>query len=1029
VDSDVQNALNRLIDTVVSERAKFNSIATERIPDSDVQTKLNTVSDTALIQRLNQPDLKLQIDRIDFTLDPIESLFKMTYVLLRYTMLKLHKLHKSKMYPAKQIRSITTGLHYKYTSRGKRIQTTDSDVLNIRWDNGKLVAFGDAASTKWITDNKLMRQFRTNTGSIISRLKSSPSGRVTLKTLTTSAKGLLHVIDIAGNLADILGVLATFGDAMFYDPNYEDASNILTKQNLQGISKKSIEKQLKLIYDYNTTDVDGYNNTILNKLNYDWPRPKAQFPIIMGPLDWLGKDLPVDASDEYYAQYYLETLINTYMEQKLRTDPTWNQKFKIALNDDEYYNQIINDKSSRLLDYISGQDPIVTLNDVGSTIKFSVSDYDNLYRIAFTDLCVTKGGVVYEDTYPSQTVPGIDGTIITLGGRPRLQCGWGDLNTCKTKASEWYDTYQTEGYGLGKYAEWYDWTDPALQNIADPSGSGVISDPVPSALKTGHAGACISTNYGVRSLCELYHGVYNFEQHTCEYTQEYCQSIGTCYDSVNRVCQLPARAMEALNMFYGQGGVREWIRIRGCQFGGSPGQTIDDVITASGIGMILTNTGQQMITDALKNSHNWNEGFRQTLSDPTMAVNFAASVMGLVAAFTASEAGIGLAVILGLVAGFMAAAQAISDKVDRAMTPVTDPPEYTVGGLNNGNAVTINFVEGWLTKPIQVHQIGDASMTPLARISDFSECTTKTFFAEYSSSGCTTDTYPIDQAGICYHKDARRFSTGVVQTTISTDGVAGCGGSCPSGYDKTGPCTCQVQSIPKYNVDVRTWISFRNSWTQNKCYSDNKIRAGSSGINNTIWCLPQFPPTSFADTVNIGSLAPGVTTTLKNIAWTGYDDPYYPHYPPDPSGNYTNWKGGDTVNNWYYQVVYDKNNMVLDSNGLPVKLWDTQFLRKHFFDSTISDMRQYYCQKYLEDNPTSPLDTRCYVYVDIKYTTINGMTYRFYPMTVNVPGTRKIPFTPAYIQQSSAFNRDDYQVIANTPPVTVATPSSGMLRI
>jgi hypothetical protein len=92
-------------------------------------------------------------------------------------------------------------------------------------------------------------------------------------------------------------------------------------------------------------------------------------------------------------------------------------------------------------------------------------------------------------------------------------------------------------------------------------------------------------------------------------------------------------------------------------------------------------------------------------------------------------------------------------------------------------------------------------------------------------------------------------------------------------------------------------------------------------------------------------------------------------------------------------------------------------------------MRQYYCQKYLEDNPTSPLDTRCYVYVDIKYTTINGMTYRFYPMTVNVPGTRKIPFTPAYIQQSSAFNRDDYQVIANTPPVTVATPSSGMLRI
>ena len=183
------------------------------------------------------------------------------------------------------------------------------------------------------------------------------------------------------------------------------------------------------------------------------------------------------------------------------------------------------------------------------------------------------------------------------------------------------------------------------------------------------------------------------------------------------------------------------------------------------------------------------------------------------------------------------------------------------------------------------------------------------------------------------------------------------------------------------------------------------IRAGSSGINNQIWCIPPFPvttDTTYLFNSAIGQAANITSTTLTNNTWTDGTDQSYPMYPTEAA-----WHGGDSSesgNRWYYQVVYDKDKLAgagvttrddsvsppvspcdpsTNSNchtvfTLPTLLWNTATLQQHFPDSTIMSMRKYFCGKQLTTDVTGKsIDPKCWGYLSIMY---NG--WKFIPMSI-----------------------------------------------
>jgi hypothetical protein len=165
--------------------------------------------------------------------------------------------------------------------------------------------------------------------------------------------------------------------------------------------------------------------------------------------------------------------------------------------------------------------------------------------------------------------------------------------------------------------------------------------------------------------------------------------------------------------------------------------------------------------------------------------------------------------------------------------------------------------------------------------------------------------------------------------------------------------------------------------------------------------MDPFPPTAYADTINIGTLAPGPNLAVDGTSrayttsntWTDGVDPTTPQYP----------FGCVSVNDpnlWYYQLSYDKHNMVgMTSNiapdgtpykkGYPSALWNTDLLQYYFLDTTIQEMRQYYCLQALIDvpdgtwneNATPPMPQgvhpKCWGYLNVKFP-----GYNYMPMTI-----------------------------------------------
>ena len=675
----------------------------------------------------------------------------------------------------------------------------------------------------------------------------------------TTARAVGTALGSIGDAMDVLGIVQTFGDAMLYTQFMSEDVKFLNGQILRNVLSFSINQQLNAINIYNNR-VDIKNNTS--------PPPsetyaKIQYPLISGPLDLI--DSP------FGAQVRVETEIDSVRERLLRTNTVHKQAFITILGQEFYYKKF-NDMTKTLISYV---------ND-----NFGGLQNDALYRDAFTSVCTYYKGVVYEDTFPTSDNTG-------RAGRARFQCGWRTPEDCETHAAQWFNSiYTTKKDPPGNYAEWFRMSE--FSSILNVDGSQVVPTPTFVGNPTG---ACIVTNSGVRSICRKYNGKY--ANHTCEYTVQYCQSIGTCFDRTTKSCYLPPDTMEALAIGFGTGGVREFIKVHGCQFTSSRRWTtdpnrnaMDTVVLTSGI---LVANGSRMIQDILANQPHWNEGFRAVLKKPANSLNFAASALG-VASFMGPVRFARFAGPLGLLTGIAAAIVSVTDMIrdtaEQRMKPTIDKQEYTTGGWNpdvsDGKGYmpkSMSFLNGWVTRPLKYHPPGQPN-NPYGKVDEFPGSTTRSMFAS-TKTGCDSD--------LAWTLASLLGRQNVAQHTCWQDSY-------------TGPYT--------------------------------QVRAGNDKCSNRIVCIPAFPGESLKVDA-IGPIAQGSTKWLTSNIWTSGEYPGTPMFPSNP------YEGDSYENVFYYQLVYNKDQINQTT------LWtNLSLMQQYFSDAMINNMRWYYCNKFIKSCPT-----------------------------------------------------------------------------
>jgi hypothetical protein len=189
------------------------------------------------------------------------------------------------------------------------------------------------------------------------------------------------------------------------------------------------------------------------------------------------------------------------------------------------------------------------------------------------------------------------------------------------------------------------------------------------------------------------------------------------------------------------------------------------------------------------------------------------------------------------------------------------------------------------------------------------------------------------------------------------------------------------------------------------------IHAWAAPLGNKLWCLPPQPPSSWAN-ANIGTLNPIETAFRVNRSWTNFADgvnEFFEDYPTFPRKVMEQTPSESlprtgTAQNWYYQLVYSKDDFNLDN------LWNDTLLSQHFSLSTISQMRIEYCTDFFfgndernipEDLTGEKVNPKCWGYLSFAMT-----GYSFMPMTIlsktNTALTGSIK--PAYYTPASGFN-------------------------
>jgi hypothetical protein len=655
--------------------------------------------------------------------------------------------------------------------------------------------------------------------------------------------------------------------------------------------------------------------------------------------------------------------------------------------------------------------------------QFTPTEADALYRDAFTHVCKYNGGIVYEDTHLGQDITKTDDP--NMKGRARFQCGWATKTECINRSNVWI---VNKGQAGGNYAEWYTWDElkgfkenpPTTPRSCDDPYGRIISNEydyttkeskIPAAnlaklQASNSAGACVVASSGIRQMCEQARGNYDPASHTCSFTREFCQSIGTCYNKATKTCYMPTTALKTLNIFFGDGLPREHIRKYGCNYenASSPADIMGSEISSA--------NGQTWNDNAAKDP-NLNENFRKLLSSPAYAAGFATSVTGLGqfaigmstrGAAAMSEAlvtrGTTTAIVRGVattvprvlltsggaIAGIqiLAIGACILAEFMKGWEVINKQPsdeigEYTVGGWETDGVTpkTLAFTPGWITKPLPIHSPTDRTLTPLGQFDANQASIPGSFKCRFFS-----DQNSLDAAGA--RIAGERVSGSRLEVAVSA-------------YTSS-PINANPDKVPKVQCHNACGTSQGVMWYGLRPPIKG-ILAASQPDADRIFCLPPFPGDAYFDPA-IGPKATVLdANSYTNNTWTNGAQATWPQYPFGEAGKYTEgaWHSPpdqyDTIKQWKYQLVYDKQKFGnADSNvyGTPDHLWNTQLLRKYFRDSNISEMRRYYCQAamatYIKDK-TKQINPKCFGYLSFDLE-----KYTFLPMTVLARVGR---FTPA----------------------------------
>ena len=821
---------------------------------------------------------------------------------------------------------------------------------------------------------------------------------------------------------DVLTIASLFSDSGFYG-QFPDESSLLTWDNVQQYTAYSLTSQFQVLQSYNSginrtnTTMDGAPNA----RDDGYPYAPALFPLINGPLDSVDINLPGQFNgDVYYNKIRIQTEVDAVQERILRDSSTvYSQALKNAFNVQlpcgQNWATITADTTQSLVSYLNLSSPCPSTYPAS---LLPANMIDTLYERAYTVVCNKYNGVVYKDYYPKSDK--------YRPGRQRLQCGYANAAACNQNAVDYYRDLTSGISHGGSYAEWHIFSDVltntgvmptnlitlasqlAVINAGTQQDYSNVQNLVSLAANSfttysqaGHSGACIVKNPALLSLCATpiddpnykerfdknttnpyqYNpttntttlpskGMYNFTTHRCQFSPAYCQLIGTCYGVDTQLCALPDKAMEAMSFFFGSGGPRAYIKAYGCTYTGPYCTGV------TGLDKFNTASGKKFADSLVDTNKHWGEGLKHTFSDASNDLMLVMSVASLVAMTATAEAiiipgtvglaaavdaatiamattlgvaetaaelaavgaatgpvGITLAAAAGMVAlgaaiaaGVLAAVTATDANWDARSSPTTDPNEYTIGGwLNdaNGNKTpkAVSWASGWVTKPLLYHPPGQLN-NPYTSVDAFPASVL------YTRSEFGTQTQGSD-----------------LRAMLSTCCNGGCG-------------VAKINKCPK----------------QYKCHEEGgRIRAGSDNDQNRIWCLKPYPIVSADTDVHdpaIGPLSNAVTEFLWSNIWTDGSNPYLPQYPQ----NYSS--AGNHHHGWYYQLSYDPEKI------LPSAVTNTTLLQKYFDDTTIGQIRSYYCQSKFYTNindgtDVSTIDTWCWGYLNISV-----VNYIFNPMSL-----------------------------------------------
>jgi hypothetical protein len=806
-----------------------------------------------------------------------------------------------------------------------------------------------------------------------------------------------EILGAIGDVMDVLGVIMLFTDAFFMRQEFltygQDTSDgryrpkLLTADAVQDAIAKSVDAQVRSIEEY---------NCMLKKLNGATPPPYqaytyATYPQISGPLDYLDRELPKKTAYDTQARVLAE--INAVREALLKdTNTVHGAMMRDRLGQSSY--DSIQAGTNKLWMYVGGL--------YG---QFTPPEADALYRDAFTHVCKYNGGIVYEDTHLGQDITKTDDP--NMKGRARFQCGWATKDRCIKQSNVWIEN---KGQTGGNYAEWFTWDE--LKGFKENKITRSCDDPygiiypneydytakeskIPAANLTklqasNSAGACVVASSGIRQMCDQARGNYDPASHTCSFTSRFCQAIGTCYNRATKTCYMPTSELKILNIFFGDGLPREFIRQNGCNYenANDPANIMDSEISGA--------NGQSWSNNASRDP-NLNENFRKLLSSPAYAAGFATSVVGL-SQFAANMSTAGrdvlnknvtkagrdlfdktgkkkgitrnhalaaiqiMAIAACILVDLMKGWQAINK------SPSDEAGEYTVGGWETDGETpkTLSFTPGWVTKPLPLHAPTDRTLTPLGNFDN--------------------NTASIPGSFACrFYKDQDALA--------AAGGVAGnrqllVEDSLTSAVNFYAANNSQKDKVPKVQCHFAC-ASGSTSLRYKGAPAVKGILAASQPDADRIFCLPPFPGVSYFDP----AIGPSATVldanSYTNNTWTNGAQATWPQYPFGEAGKYTEgaWHTPpdqyDNIKQWNYQLVYDKQKFGnADSNvyGTPDHLWNTTLLRKYFRDSTISEMRRYYCQAamatYIKDN-TKKINDKCFGYLSFELE-----NFTFLPMTV-----------------------------------------------